>query len=255
MVTWVEKSFSFVKQGGYLDKLAEIYPAPPLTPRSLNKSEYDKIKEAFKKDDFNLLKALLEIKKFPFNDPYIGFLRIMPEEINNNPLTVKRIAVRLREMGLNGVVAGLVEPKQFNRQMGAMFSKWIKTKYVCAHAPEEFIKRSEDILFFDVSGEKLRLFANEQGCGIQKQPDFIAKTKGRYILGEAKFLGTEGGNQNRAFEDAIKLASSSFKNAVTVAVIDGIAWIPDSGQMSKRLGNFSGNALTALLLDEFLNSL
>lgn len=71
------------------------------------------------------------------------------------------------------------------------------------------------------------------------------------MIGEAKFIGSEGGNQNRGFEDAISLASRSCRTAITVAVLDGIVWIPNSGQMARRLGNFSGNALTALLLDDF----
>ena len=109
-------------------------------------------------------------------------------------------------------------------------------------------------MFLHTSGEKLRQFANMQGCGLQKQPDFVVKVNDRYVVGEAKFIGTEGGNQNRAFDDALKLASSSFKKVATVAVLDGIVWIPDSGQMAKRLCNFGGNALTALLLDDFLAS-
>jgi hypothetical protein len=38
-------------------------------------------------------------------------------------------------------------------------------------------------------------------------------------------------------------------------MLDGIVWLPNSGQMSRRLANFPGNALTALLLDDFLNSI
>ena len=51
-----------------------------------------------------------------------------------------------------------------------------------------------------------------------------------------------------------QVCSSSFKNASTAAVLDGILWIPGSGQMAKRLENFSGNALSGLLLDDFLRS-
>jgi hypothetical protein len=254
MATWVDKSFSLLKKGAYLDRLIEIYPAPPPQPRKLKKNELELVKKAFNSDDFRFLEILLTLEKFPFNDPYVSFLRKSPSEIRKNPLTVKRLCKRLRQMGINGVVAGLEEPKQLNRQMGGMFRGWLFKKYPIIKNVEDFEATKHSPVFLGLSGEKLRKFANNIGCGIQKQPDFIAKSYDRYIIGEAKFIGTEGGNQNRAFEDALHLASRSFKNAATAAILDGIVWIPESGQMSRRLSNFSGNALSALLIDGFLNS-
>jgi hypothetical protein len=120
---------------------------------------------------------------------------------------------------------------------------------------QEFQNSAQRIVFLDASGRRLRDFANRLGCGLQKQPDFIAKSNGKYVVGEAKFIGTEGGNQNRGFDDALLLASRASSGAITSAILDGIIWIPESGQMSRRLANFPGNALTALLLDDFLNSI
>jgi hypothetical protein len=149
----------------------------------------------------------------------------------------------------------LQKPPEFNRQMGPLFKAWLRKKYRFTEDKDTFKKHNRGLIFLGLGEEGLREFANSLGCGLTKRPDFVAKNKGRYVIGEAKFLGTEGGNQNRAFDDAISLASRSFKNAVTVAILDGIIWIPDSGQMSKMLNNFSGNALTALLLDRLLSSL
>jgi len=154
-------------------------------------------------------------------------------------------------MGLDDVIKGLEAPKQFNRQMGAMFNIWLFKKYRNATDGAAFQKSKDPIVVLNANGEQLRLFANNIGCGLQKRPDFVVKANGRYVIGEAKFIGTEGGNQNRAFDDALSLASRSFKKAVTVAILDGIVWIPNSGQMSQRLKNFGGNALSALLLDDF----
>jgi len=256
MATWVDKSFALAESGGYLDKLAQIYPAPPPIPQHLANDQYKQIKNTLiQSGDYKLLTTFLSFKRFPFNDPYISFLRESPQAIHSNPQTVKRLCNRLREMGLEGVVRGLIEPKQFNRQMGQMFNKWIHSKYLFTADNTQFQASKEPIIFLSGTGEKLRQFANQLGCGLQKQPDFVVKAKGRYAVGEAKFIGSEGGNQNRGFDDAIALASHSYKNAVTVAILDGIIWIPESGQMARRLKNFSGNALTALLLDDFLNSL
>lgn len=154
-------------------------------------------------------------------------------------------------MGVEGVLDKLEAPKEFNRQMGPLFEKWLKKKYKFIKDPGKFEKEDSKPVFLETSGETLRNYANQKGCGLDKRPDFVARSGGKLIIGEAKFLGTEGGNQNRAFEDALNLASKSFKNAVTVAVLDGIVWIPDSGQMSRCLENFSGYAFTALLLDDF----
>ena len=255
MSTWCTKSFTLVSKGGYLDKLSSIYTAPEPLPLSLSKSLYNRIESALNQpNDYALLECLLNLDRFPFNDPYVSFLRKNPQAINDNPNTVARLCSRLRQMGITEVVKGLEEPKQFNRQMGQLFRKWITSNYSSAKDENSFIN-SNLLIFLDASGEKLRQFANQIGCGLQKQPDFVAKHKNRYIVGEAKFIGTEGGNQNRAFDDALNLASRSYPRAVTVAVLDGIIWLPDSGQMSRRLNNFSGNALTALLLDDFLSSL
>ncbi|MCH7472310.1 hypothetical protein IIA79_05095 [bacterium] len=68
-------------------------------------------------------------------------------------------------------------------------------------------------------------------------------------------MGTEGGNQNRAFENAMKLLSLTSQHVTTVAVIDGIPWIRGSGKMSNMLENHPGNVVTALLLKDFLADL
>jgi hypothetical protein len=252
MASWAEQSFRLVAKGGYLDRLTEIYIPPEPSRRAFSQEEYQELRAAFDSDDAALLNCILGFEKFPFNDPYISFLRLKPEEIQKSPKTLQRICQHLRKLGLEKVVEGLTEPKQFNRQMGAMFSHWLHHKYRFEGDDNTFSDAQEKVMFLDGSGEKLRQFANQIGCGIQKQPDFVAKVNKRFVIGEAKFIGSEGGNQNRAFDDAIKLASSSFKKAVSVAILDGIIWIPDSGQMARKLNNFSGNALSALLLDDFL---
>ncbi len=256
MGTWVSESFALVQKGGYLDKLSAIYPAPSPVPQTLVAEQRLKIKLALsQQDDNKLITTLLSLSRFPYNDPYVGFLRESPSAISSNPQTVKRICARLHDMGLGNVLMGLEAPKQFNRQMGQLFNNWLHSDYPFTSDVSQFQQSKAGIMFLDGSGEKLRQFANQQGCGLQKQPDFIAKVKGKYIVGEAKFIGTEGGNQNRGFDDALTLASSSYKNALTIAILDGVVWIPNSGQMSKRLSNFSGNALTALLLNGFLSSI
>ncbi len=94
------------------------------------------------------------------------------------------------------MIQALEEPKEFNRQMGNLFSKWLRT------LPYPFLKEdafidSDDIAFLDGSERYLLKFANKcLKCNLSKGPDFVAKVKTTYIIGEAKFLTDYGGHQN-----------------------------------------------------------
>lgn len=253
--SWVTRSLALVAAGGYLDRLAAIYPPPADTTRSLTLAQRNQIHESFAQgDDAGLLRTLLRLKKFPFNDPYIGFLRKNPSEIMHSPQTTSRICSALRSMGVEQVIEASEAPVQMNRRMGQMFRNWLLSRYVHVAGADAFRASAEPLVFLDASERELLNFANSRGCGLQKRPDFVARCSGRYVVGEAKFIGEVGGNQGRGFDDAITLAGRTATGAVMVAVIDGIVWLPNSGQMYNRLRNFGGNALTALLLDDFLAS-
>ena len=255
-MTWADKSFAFVAQGGYLDKLHMVYPAPTHTSEKLDNQQHKILEDALNQhDDSNLLETMLSYNRFPFRDPYVGFLRQKPDSITSNPITVGRICARIRDMGIDAVVNELESPKEFNRQMGPLFSNWLYGKYPKTSDTNEFRTSKSAIILLNASGSELKRFAATINCGLQKEPDFIAKANGKYVIGESKFIGTEGGHQNRSFDDAMALASSSFQQALAVAVLDGIVWLPNSGQMSRKLSNFGGNVLTALLLDEFFMSI
>jgi len=259
MATWANRSFDLVGQGGYLDKLAAIYPVAPPMARPLSDSQRNIVQAALvQSDDERLLKALLDLKghPFPFNDSYVSFVRKERSMIPDNPQTVRRICKRLRRMGATKVLKALEKPAEANRQMGSHFRRWLRKTYPSVQSEAAFKVSKRALVFLDVSESRLRAFANtELGAGLEKLPDFVCKVKTRYVIGEAKFMGTEGGHQNTSFKDAMELVNKSLQRAVTLAVLDGIMWIPDSGQMSKRLANCGGNALTALLLDDFLRSL
>lgn len=256
--TWVERTFALVEGGGYLDALSDVYPVAEAETRSLTDETRDAVSIAMSQsDDEEMLTTLLKLHgvKFPFNDPFIGFLREAPREIETNPETVARICARLRDMGETRVVEAMEAPIDANRRMGRAFSNWLQRQYQFIPNHSDFERSRKPVVFYQATERQLRDFANGKGCGLSKNPDFVAKANRRFVIGEAKWLGTEGGNQNRGLDDALILAGRTPTNALTVAVLDGILWIRDSGQMSQRVSNFGGNAMSVLLLGEFLRSL
>ncbi|MEW6685340.1 MAG: type II restriction endonuclease [Candidatus Edwardsbacteria bacterium] len=85
-----------------------------------------------------------------------------------------------------------------------------------------------------------------------KGPDFLAKVKDIYVIGEAKFLTDYGGAQNANFEDALRLLKEKEGKAIRIAVLDGVVWIKDSTKMFRTVCELEETALTALLLKDFL---
>lgn len=95
----------------------------------------------------------------------------------------------------------------------------------------------------------------ELRLGLSKRPDFVAKSGKTYIVGEAKFLSSLGGNQGRGLDDAIKLASNTSGNAYKVAVVDGVLWIQSGSQEYKKIEHSNIYVFSALLLERFLKSI
>ena len=93
---------------------------------------------------------------------------------------------------------------------------------------------------------------NEMGVGIAKRPDMVAKSGRRYVIGEAKFLSDAGGNQGRAFDDGMNLATNSQGSAFKVFLLDGVHWICAGSAEFKRIEHGTAAVFSALLLEEYL---
>ena len=100
------------------------------------------------------------------------------------------------------------------------------------------------------------IFANQKlKCNLDKAPDFIAKVKQKYVIGEAKFLTDYGGHQYAQLQDALRLLNQHEGEALRVAILDGVVWIKNSAKMHRTVSVLNKPAFTALLLKEFLLSL
>lgn len=84
--------------------------------------------------------------------------------------------------------------------------------------------------------------------------DFIARFKGKYIIGEAKFLTDFGGHQNAQFNDAISTIEVKGVRAIKVAILDGVVYIKGNNKMYRYITTTykDYNIMSALVLREFL---
>jgi len=256
MNEWVKTSIAIANAPGYLDRLHEVYPVIQESEREIPEDVKSKLKKIYNAgNDVELIKELLNLPKFPVKDPYVAFLRKREVFIEYNPKTVQRIAERIRLMGYNAMIESIEEPKEFNRQIGTLFKRWLPKIDYPILTVEDF-EAYDKIAFLQGSDAQLKDFANTVlGCNLDKGPDFIAKVGKKYVIGEAKFLTDYGGHQNAQFEDALRLLRGKKGGAVRIAVLDGVVWIKDSTKMYRTACGLKEVALTALLLKEFLKSL
>ncbi|MBA4312507.1 MAG: restriction endonuclease [Chlorobiaceae bacterium] len=252
---WGKKTIELAKKKDYLDRLYKIYPNNP-SAREIDLQELNLIEEYFhKKDSDALLNKLLDIDKFPIKDSYISFLRTDRSSIQRNPKTVKRICDILYALGLDKVKEGILAPKEANTIRGPQFSNWAKKAFPHVKL-NKFINIKNSILFLEDSEKNILDFCNtELGIGISKRPDFVAKSRAKYVVGEAKFLSSLGGNQGRGLDDALKLASNTSGHAYKVAIVDGVLWIQPGSQEYKKIEHSNAAVFSALLLKEYLKKL
>jgi len=256
MNKWVEKSIEIANSPSYLDKLHEVYPVTHANERGLSEEKLSALRTLYEgNESIELLRFLLNLPKFPLNDPYVAFLRKKKESIEENPETVKRIVRSIREMGFDNMVKALVEPKQFNRQMGSLFRKWMDSLNYPHVSPEELQKHPIAILKIGDKG-LLEFVKAKFGLALDKAPDFLIKAGEKYVIGEAKFLTDYGGHQYAQLQDALRLLNQNRGDRVVpVAILDGVVWIKNSSKMYRSITKIENPAFTALLLIEFISCL
>lgn len=158
-------------------------------------------------------------------------------------------------MGIDGVIAGIKQAKEANTCRGGQFSSWLRRQ--CPTVNENTFINSNDRIIMLEGGEEvgLRFCTNVLKLGITKRPDLIIKSGSRYVVGEAKFLSSLGGNQGRAFDDGMNLAMNKTGRAYKIFVLDGVIWLEEGPIHYQDIDNSNATILSAILLDEYLRSL
>ena len=264
----VKASIDLAYSHGYIDRLQrDVYKIPDLTPRKLSSHSITEIVQAFEnKDSEKLLQTLLKLDKFPVDDVYLGVLRHGGKEfIDSNPHVVKRITDWLFSMRQEELIALCRQPVVSNRRMGESFHKWFK-RLGFPEVPKETFWNLED--FSDVDGKnhnvillkgsrkEYKKFANEYlDCGVEKELDLLLKVNGQYIIGEAKYVSSFGGNQTGSIKEALDFINSQQGDATRIAVLDGVVWLDTQNKMSKWIRRTESIAMSALLLLNFIENL
>ena len=263
---WTKQSIEFAQQRNYLDELFKVYPLNPNLRRELSKAQIEEIYSAYeRRNNIQLVKALLTSELFPLKDSYVPFLRHDIDAIMRNPQTVNRIAGNLYQMGLDTIIEKCTSPKETNRQMGPLFKKWVQQNTIgvpILNNRDEFLSASENCIF-NASDLSMQIFARDfLGFTRNKGIDFLAKFNKKYVVGEAKFLTDFGGHQNAQFDDALS-SIYSFKGnnkidseVIPIAILDGVLYIKGKNKMHEYvINNSKDNIFSALVLREFLFSL
>lgn len=257
MNRWTELSIEYANQRSYLDDLFQVYPTIPEGIRDIDKEIWANVEKAFtRKDNETLIKELLKLDLFPIKDSYVAYLKRDSSAIGRNPRTVNRICGRLYEMGLDKIFERSSEPKETNRQIGPMFREWLRKKSLGITPIDlpQFTASNDDAIL-DASDNAMMCFARDNlGYQHDKGLDFIARFKGKYIIGEAKFLTDFGGHQNAQFNDAISTIEVEGVRAIRVAILDGVLYIKGNNKMYRSITTTykDYNIMSALVLREFL---
>ncbi len=253
MNAWIRRSIELANAPGYLDRLSEVYRVGPTAPRRLAPDVQVKLRMAFKgQDRVRLIRALLDLGRFPVKDPYGAFLKRDPEFVKSNPRTVRRLANRVLALGLGKAIENLEEPIEFNQQIGPLFRRWLHRHFRFV-APLRFGK-SKGLAFLEGTNGIIMSYANiTLGCGLDRGIDFVAKCGNRFFIGEAKFITDMGGQQAERLGGIIqRFLRDRRGNATRVLVVDGVPWIRGDNKLHRMLRRQQQPIMSALLLREYL---
>jgi hypothetical protein len=89
---FTQLSIDYANQRSYLDDLFHVYPTIPEGIREIDAKKWEKVANAFEKQNNELLiTELLKLKLFPIKDSYVGFLRLDKHAIQRNPATIDTV--------------------------------------------------------------------------------------------------------------------------------------------------------------------
>lgn len=223
--TWVSQSIELFEETAYLDNIQEVYPFEIALPEKLDDDIRRKIIQAHQsRNTERLIELLASQTKFPYEDPIWYLLKNVRGCLVNNPKQIQRIADTLYSMTTEETIIRLESPPEFNRQIGPMFGEWLRKNFDLL-SPEEFQTSENGIFILDASEEEAKRLVQEGlSQNIEKRPDLVAKVNKQFIIGEAKWIGQPGGNQEKNVQETLKFCKKQRGNVRRIGIVDGFPW-------------------------------
>ena len=260
---WVLKSLELFERTAYLDKVLEVYPLQTARPERLDGQLRRKIIAAHQgRRTQELIEILKNEVKFPYDEPLWYLIKNIEGCLNNNPRQIQRIADSLYAMTAEETVIRLESAPKLNTQMGPMFTNWLRNNFDLLEI-DDFRNSTKGIYILDASEFVAKSFINDElNQNLAKRPDLVAKVNEIYVVGEAKWIGSPGGNQNKQVVEVIDLCKNQRGNVIRIGIIDGFPWAirkSDGGIINDKtcvqVQECAYDIVSALLLKEYLESL
>lgn len=260
---WVAKSINLFQNTSYLDDILDVYPLEIATPERIDATlRRNIIRQHQSRNTQELINLLLSIEKFPYEDPIWYMIKNSQGCLENNPRQIERIANSLYAMTAEETVVRLESPPKLNTQIGPMFNVWLKNNFEPLPL-EEFSESTKGLFVLDASEETAKNFLiNNLNQNVDKRPDLVAKINEQYVVGEAKWIGQPGGNQDKQVVEVLQFCKNQRGNVLRIGIVDGFPWslYNNHGNLinlktAVSIQESEYDILSALLLDEYLSSL
>ncbi|MEX0968741.1 MAG: hypothetical protein WD077_16025 [Bacteroidia bacterium] len=259
---WILKSIQLFERTPYLDNLLEVYPLESAVPVHLDPHLKRRIISAHQGRRTNELISILQGEtKFPYDEPLAYLIKEVQNCLGSNPKQMHRIANTLYAMTADELLVHLESAPKLNTQMGPMFTTWLRNNFELLNM-EDFQESMEGIFILSSSEEEGRIFINNvlnQNLG--KRPDLVAKVNQTYIIGEAKWIGRSGGNQNNQVRDVLNFCRDQRGAVIRVGIIDGFPWATRkinnsiiNDKVNVLVQEFPYDIVSALLLKDYLTT-
>lgn len=222
---WVWQSIRLFAETSYLDDIREVYPFGTAVPQKMEPEHRRSIIHAHGTRDVDALFRLLRVEvRFPYDDPMWYLLKNVKHCSERNPEQFKRIAQSLFLMTAEEAVTRLEAPPKINTQIGPMFRDWLRREYTPI-SPDDFVAASTGIYVLDASEEEGKAFVRtELGQDLDKRPDLVGKVGRQYVIGEAKWIGQPGGNQEKQVQETIQFCKQQRGDVRRIGIVDGFPW-------------------------------
>ena len=96
---------------------------------------------------------------------------------------------------------------------------------------------------------------------LRKRPDLVAKVNETYVVGEAKWIGRSGGNQNNQVRDVLDFCREQRGSVIRIGIIDGFPWAIRktngtiiNDKVNVMVQEFPYDIVSALLLRDYLQT-